>query len=92
MDCFVRRRDSQRQFAWKQVSHNIHAETQVEAQLEKERIRTELERDALLAKIMPEPVASAETSKLSASLARGQPIPFETLLPRGRMDVDFRPY
>lgn len=64
----------------------------MEAQLEKERIRTELERDALLAKIMPEPVASAETSKLSVSLAHGQPIPFETLLPRGRMDVDFRPY
>lgn len=45
--------------AWKQISRNIHARTQKEAQQEKDRIRTELERAALLEELMPTVVAEA---------------------------------
>ena len=47
------------QVAWKQVSRNIHAQTQKEAQQEKERIRTELERAALLEEILPPEIANS---------------------------------
>lgn len=51
------------QTVWKQVSRNFHAQTQKEAQQEKDRIRTELERAALLEEIMPP--AAADAPKLS---------------------------
>lgn len=47
------------QVAWKQVSRNIHAQTQKEAQQEKERIRTELERAALLEEILPPEIVNS---------------------------------
>lgn len=52
------------QVAWKQVSRNIHTQTQKEAQQEKERIRTELERAALLEEILPPEIVNSP--KLSA--------------------------
>lgn len=52
------------QAAWKQVSKNIHAQAQKEAQREKERIRTELERAALLEEILPPEIVNSP--KLSA--------------------------
>lgn len=55
------------QTVWKQVSRNIRAKTQKEAQQEKDRIRTELEREALLAELMPATVVDAP--KLSVFMA-----------------------
>lgn len=52
------------QVAWKQVSRNIRAQTQKEAQQEKERIRAELERAALLEEILPPEIVNSP--KLSA--------------------------